>query len=248
MRVSGWIGWGMLLGVALAGFFDGILLHQILQWHHLLSLVRGMADLRVQVLWDGYFHGLMYVLAAAALVGLWRRRQRGDPRRMLAAVLLGFGAWQVVDAALFHWLLGIHRIRVDSEDPLAWDLGWLAAFGLVPLLIGFWLMGWPKNPSRLGASAAVVLLAAATGLAAVWALWPPPPQAFATVVFRPGLRPDQVFAALAHAEARLVSADGRMGIVVADVPPGRRWTLYRHGALLVSGAGLPAGCLDWTRS
>ncbi|WP_223252480.1 DUF2243 domain-containing protein [Paracoccus mutanolyticus] len=32
-------------------FFDGILLHQILQWHHLLSLVPGMADLRLQVLW-----------------------------------------------------------------------------------------------------------------------------------------------------------------------------------------------------
>lgn len=44
------------LGFALSGFFDGILLHQILQWHHLLSLVEGVGDLAAQVMWDGYFH------------------------------------------------------------------------------------------------------------------------------------------------------------------------------------------------
>jgi uncharacterized membrane protein len=30
-----------VLGFAFGGFFDGILLHQVLQWHHLLSLVKG---------------------------------------------------------------------------------------------------------------------------------------------------------------------------------------------------------------
>ncbi|MFN4099033.1 MAG: DUF2243 domain-containing protein, partial [Pararhodobacter sp.] len=47
------------LGFALGGFFDGIVLHQVLQWHHLLS---GYApsdtatDLRFQILADGLFH------------------------------------------------------------------------------------------------------------------------------------------------------------------------------------------------
>lgn len=36
-----WFRWGAALGFALGGFFDGILLHQILQWHHLLSLGAG---------------------------------------------------------------------------------------------------------------------------------------------------------------------------------------------------------------
>ena len=31
---------GLLLGFAMGGFFDGILLHQILQWHHLLSAIQ----------------------------------------------------------------------------------------------------------------------------------------------------------------------------------------------------------------
>lgn len=28
---------GILLGLGLGGFFDGIVLHQILQWHHMLT-------------------------------------------------------------------------------------------------------------------------------------------------------------------------------------------------------------------
>ena len=55
------------LGFGLSGFFDGILLHQILQWHHLLSLVPGetMRDIGNQIVADGLFHLFMYAIAAA---------------------------------------------------------------------------------------------------------------------------------------------------------------------------------------
>ena len=71
---------GGLLGFALGGFFDGILLHQILQWHHLLSAI-DPANARMQVMADGFFHALMYVLALAGLWLLWRlaRRARFTP-------------------------------------------------------------------------------------------------------------------------------------------------------------------------
>jgi uncharacterized membrane protein len=67
MLKAPWLKYALLLGVAFGGFFDGILLHQILQWHHLLSLIPAVTDLRTQVLWDGYFHLLMYVLAMMGL-------------------------------------------------------------------------------------------------------------------------------------------------------------------------------------
>ncbi len=86
--------YAVLLGFALGGFFDGIMLHQVLQWHHLLSLVPGMNDLRTQILWDGLFHILMYVLAVIGLAGLWRAgRERIDRRRLAILLLLGFGIW-----------------------------------------------------------------------------------------------------------------------------------------------------------
>ncbi len=97
-------GSAFLLGFALAGFFDGILLHQVLQWHHLLSNVEGVRDLRTQLLADGLFHVLMYVLAVVAIVRLGRAwSQLGRPgmgRALAVAALFGFAAWQAVDVAV----------------------------------------------------------------------------------------------------------------------------------------------------
>jgi uncharacterized membrane protein len=254
MLKSPWVLWGAVLGFALGGFFDGILLHQILQWHHLLSLVPGLADLRVQVLWDGYFHALMYLVALAGLWGLWRARRRamiqglalnGAP--LAGALLVGFGVWHVIDGILSHWILGIHRIKLDSPSPLAWDLFWLAVFGLAPLAIGRVLL--QRRVSRPGGPVAVVwLLAALTGSAGAWALREPPGQRFTTVVFAPGASPAQVFDALDSAGARLVWSDRSMGVVVVAVRRERRWDFYRHGALLVGGTALAAGCSSWSRA
>src|SRR3954452_6378266 len=43
---------GAILGFAFGGFLDGILLHQVLQWHHFLSLVPGerFQSIEVQIL------------------------------------------------------------------------------------------------------------------------------------------------------------------------------------------------------
>jgi uncharacterized membrane protein len=270
----------MVLGFGLGGFFDGILLHQILQWHHLLSLVPGAGDLRWQVLWDGVFHAVMYAVAAAGLGGLWWARRRGDEapgRRLVGALMVGFGLWHVVDSILSHWVLGIHRIRIDSPNPLAWDLVWFVAFGVVPLVLGGWLVRGggqgpasrevggrgstqalaggrgataspAGGPNRRHAALPLVVLTVATVGAAAWSLVPPPGQPFTTVVFRPDVAPGAVYAALGALDARLVWTDPGMGVVVVAVAPERRWGFYGRGALLVSGSGLPAGCFDWSRA
>jgi len=247
MWKSPWIVWGGALGFALGGFFDGILLHQILQWHHLLSLVPGMDDLRLQVLWDGYFHALMYVIGVAALWGMWRAHRRGvtAPRAsMLAgACMLGFGTWHLVDGVLSHWVLGIHRIKLDSPQPLVWDITWLVIFGLVPLFASRLLLR--QGPSRPGsAAAALCLLAALSGAAGAWALREPPGQRFTTVVFAPGLGAAGVSRALEATGARLLWTDRAMGVVVVAVQKDQRWQFYRHGALLVGGTVLGAGCVS----
>ncbi|WP_300574883.1 DUF2243 domain-containing protein [Phenylobacterium sp.] len=242
--------WGLLLGFALGGFFDGIVLHQILQWHHLLSLVPGV-DLRGQILWDGYFHALMYVLAALGLWGLWRIYRAGLPlpgQALSAALLGGFGGWHIVDSVLSHWLLGIHRIRVDSPNPLAWDLAWLVGFGLAPVALAWWLRrrnggDGAASLSRARLVAILIISIAAGG----WALRGPTDASTTTVVFR-DTDPAAVFAALDATEARLIWGDPEMGVLVLDVPETNRWRLYRHGALLVSGTGGPAGCLNWSRA
>ncbi|MGK7861662.1 DUF2243 domain-containing protein [Falsiroseomonas sp. E2-1-a4] len=134
----------LLISFALGGFLDGILLHQILQWHHLLSAVTDPADLRFQMFWDGIFHGLHYLLGFA---GLWlllvRRRHAaaaGAGRVLVSACLIGFGAWHLVDAVLVHWILGLHRIRDGSPNVLAWDLLFFG-LGAVTVALGAWMRG-----------------------------------------------------------------------------------------------------------
>jgi uncharacterized membrane protein len=242
-----------VLGFALGGFFDGILLHQILQWHHLLSAING-ADIRFQVAADGYFHALMYVIAAVGLWMLWssQRTTGGISGRLLfAGALIGFGAWHIVDAALSHWLLGIHRIRMDSSSPLFWDLLWLGLFGIVPVILG-WIMGGPRDgetqisPSDVQTRIVATFLVIGTGALGIWPLRG---SEFTTVLFAPGLGQDHVVRSLAALDAQLVWTDGSGELAVVRLADGQSaWRLFRHGAILVTGSGLPAGCFNNLRT
>ena len=137
---------GLLLGIGLGGFVDGIVLHQILQWHHLLTSegshpASTVAGLETNRLWDGIFHASTWLAVAAGLYLLWRDTQRGDPwdgRRLLGLMLAGWGAFNLVEGLIDHQLLGIHHVRDDLGGPLGWDLAFLA-LGLVQIAAGVWL-------------------------------------------------------------------------------------------------------------
>lgn len=242
------IGW-LMIGFALGGFFDGILLHQVLQWHHLLSGLDDPANpnLPLQVLADGIFHLLMYVVAiiGTALVVRARKGQGAfDRTPVLKLALFGFGAWHVVDALLSHWLLGIHRIRMDSDDPLLWDLGWLAVFGLLPLLIGWCL---PRGGSGRPVAASVLAFLIASGLAASIGPALTGPQE-TIVVFRSGVSEDEKMAALMNVGGNLRWSDASGAVWgISDVPLPGMLALYRSGAALVSSTPALAGCLAFTR-
>lgn len=246
---------GYLLGFAMGGFFDGILLHQILQWHHLLSGLTGgpWSSLAVQVTVDGLFHALMYLIAAAGLVLLFGARAEaarpGMPRLLWAAFWIGFGLWHAIDAVFSHWITGIHRIKMDAGSPLAWDIAWLAVFGVIPLLLGLWLRRNRRPPAAGGAGPRVVasLLAAgvlAAGAANVFPLRSGPDTT--VVALRPGVPAAPLFDALDGTEGRVVWADPRgsvwvlRGVRLASVP-----RLYGAGAMYVSGSAAPEGCAAW---
>ena len=64
---------GLLLGIGLGGFVDGIVFHQILQWHHMLgndgdyptTTIGGLED---NTLADGMFHAATWL---AVVAGIW---------------------------------------------------------------------------------------------------------------------------------------------------------------------------------
>lgn len=243
-----------LLGFSLSGFFDGILLHQILQWHHLLLGWQDgvLRDMNVQLAADGVFHLLMYGLTLVALWLLWSSRDRAREwpgRRVLALALLGFGSWHVLDAVLSHWLLGIHRIRMDSPDPLFWDLLWVGLFGLVPVAIGLWLRRTPPgaSPGMGGRAMAGGLAIGALVLGAIAAR--PPVNADAVlVVLRPGADVNRTLDAVAALQGGILWAHRGGSLWAFKVAPGSDYaSLYESGALLVTASPAALGCLGWTR-
>ena len=65
---------GLLLGTGLGGFVDGIVLHQIVQWHNMLSSVRPPIDLvemKYNMVWDGIFHAFTWIMTALGVARLW---------------------------------------------------------------------------------------------------------------------------------------------------------------------------------
>jgi uncharacterized membrane protein len=130
-----------LMGVGLGGFVDGILLHQILQWHHMLTGGNGgepmdtVAGLEANTLVDGFFHLATWLCVAAATfltVRAWQRRELAPPwRGHLGMSLAGWGVFNVVEGLVDHQILGIHHVRDDLGAPLGWDLAFLALGGLL---------------------------------------------------------------------------------------------------------------------
>jgi uncharacterized membrane protein len=252
LSVSGRFLWaGYLLGFSLGGFFDGILLHQLLQWHHLLSAVESdpFRDLRFQIMFDGIFHALMYVIMAAGLYQLWQSRHDSEKshsgRLLLATLLMGFGVWHVFDGIFSHLILGIHRIHPQSENPLFWDLFFFAGLGLGLWVAGYWLKhrdntkGSGPSHSRFTALLLVIGVVTAAGISAV----PWKNTQAVTVVFPVGTSLPKVFTAATAVDARLLWHNKAGNIWIFHLPePSDRWQLYRYGARYVSSSFPGVGC------
>ncbi len=143
---------GLVLGFGLGGFFDGIVLHQLLQWHHMTSSVYPMdtlEGLELNTLWDGIFHMAMYIITLVGLALLWRALLRRDvprsARTVIGAVLLGFGIFHIFDSIVNHWLLEVHHICYGPNQTTC-DVGFLG-IGILLIIAGAVLLR--QSPVRL---------------------------------------------------------------------------------------------------
>jgi uncharacterized membrane protein len=137
------VGAGALLGIGLGGFVDGILLHQILQWHEMISAWRPpltLLDKSVNMFWDGIFHAFTWTVTAVGLGFLWRATGRADVphsgKAFLGSLILGWGIFNVVEGVIDHHILNVHNVREISAYQTAWNLGFLA------ISVGLLFVGW----------------------------------------------------------------------------------------------------------
>ncbi|GAA0198810.1 DUF2243 domain-containing protein [Haladaptatus pallidirubidus] len=135
---------GVLLGLGLGGFFDGIVIHQILQWHHMLSSHHDPSianDLRLNMMADGFFHVATYIFTVLGVVLLWRAWRRPavprSGRTLFGSVISGWGLFNLGEGIVNHHLLGIHHVwPAGPGSVLLWD-GAFLVWGILFVIGGY---------------------------------------------------------------------------------------------------------------
>jgi uncharacterized membrane protein len=146
---------GIVLGLGLGGFVDGIALHQIAQWHNMGSAVlppHTMEAMRQNMTWDGWFHAATLALTLAGIYLLLRDARAGvplpPPLAFTGQLLLGWGIFNLVEGIVDHHLLGIHHVRDVPVHIPAYDWIFLAVGGVGLVVLG-WLMARSGSRARV---------------------------------------------------------------------------------------------------
>jgi uncharacterized membrane protein len=132
-------------GAGLGALFDGILLHEVLQVHDMISnslppvtaLSKG-----VNVFWSGIFDLCVFILIVAGIAASRhheRMRQPAPARAYWGSFLFGWGFFNCYDVLTFHWLLRYHDVVEVTDAPVAWNVGWLL-MGVAIAVCGILLM------------------------------------------------------------------------------------------------------------
>lgn len=136
---------GTLLGMGLGGFFDGILLHQLLQVHNMLSArfpKTSIVNMEINMFWDGMFHAFTWVMTAIGLALLWNAVRRRDvalsTKALAGSLALGWGMFNLVEGVIDHHILHLHHV-IEGPGHLPWDLAFLAS-GVVLIVMGISLI------------------------------------------------------------------------------------------------------------
>jgi uncharacterized membrane protein len=131
-----------VLGIGIGGIIDGTVLHQILQWHEMLSNKLPPVTLlnkSVNMFWDGVFHAYCLVVV---VIGIWllyklfyRRDVIINGSIFIGGHLFGWGLFNLVEGIIDHQLLKLHNVREVSLNIAYWNYGFLA-FSIVLIIAG----------------------------------------------------------------------------------------------------------------
>jgi uncharacterized membrane protein len=140
---------GIALGIGLGAFVDGIVFHQILQWHGMLSHrlhLDTLANAKINMFWDGVFHAFAWTTTMAGVALLWRCGRRAGASwsgsSLVGAMLMGWGAFNLCEGIVDHHLLHLHQV-LEAPTTTPWDHAFLV-FGAALVVVG-WLVSRPRH-------------------------------------------------------------------------------------------------------
>lgn len=135
----------MVLGIGIGGFIDGIVLHQILQWHEMLTNKLAPVTVEaksVNMFWDGIFHAFTLIVVFIGVILLWNLLHRRDidrsGRLLAGGMLWGWGLFNIVEGIINHHVLELHNVK-ETAEPDFWNYGFLA-ISILMLITGSLLL------------------------------------------------------------------------------------------------------------
>jgi uncharacterized membrane protein len=135
---------GLILGLGLLGAIDGIIFHQLLQWHHMIL----SPNIELEIFTDGLFTALFsakLIWGGMKIFQDARKNELGESWRIfLGGIFIGGGSFNIVEGIVDHHILQVHRVKPMAENPLMYDLAFLA-IGLLLIVIGFMIKRLEKN-------------------------------------------------------------------------------------------------------
>jgi uncharacterized membrane protein len=143
----------VVLGIGFGGFVDGIVFHQILQVHEMLSNKIPATDYigkSVNMFWDGIFHAFCLIVTVMGVILLWKLLRRDDVDRsgklLTAGLLFGWGIFNLVEGIIDHHLLKLHNVIEYATDHDPANYGFLGT-SVILLLVG-WILFNQENKRR----------------------------------------------------------------------------------------------------
>jgi len=136
----------LILGMGLGGFFDGIVFHQILQWHSMLSNrvpQTSPSAAAVNMFWDGLFHFIMLLIVGMGSAMMLKLNSRNDINFSLrlfgGGLLSGWGFFNLVEGIINHHLFKLHNVKESTPQPGLYNAGFILA-SIALILIGGYLL------------------------------------------------------------------------------------------------------------
>lgn len=143
-----------VLGIGIGGFIDGIVFHQILQWHEMLSNKippDTYITKSVNMFWDGIFHAFTLLVTITGVILLWNLLKRDNIDRsgnlLTGGMLLGWGLFNLLEGIADHQVLKLHNIREVTPDKQAWNITFLV-FSVVLVILGL-VISRQKKPDHM---------------------------------------------------------------------------------------------------
>ena len=144
---------GILLGIGLGGSAEGILLHQLLQWHLMLSTAvppTTVEAMRTNLRADGFLSMAMWGTTVLGIWMLWEAGQRvtafPSATWFIGQFFIGWGSFNFVEGVINHLVLDIHHVRMRPD--FDWDTGFLLFAGIGFFFFGRWLARRGENVRR----------------------------------------------------------------------------------------------------